>query len=95
MTSGPDWGAGGDPPAAGVVATIFRGSSFCLSEPSGDIRPDRPQGFFYQDTRLLSRWELRVDDREPELLRHLVSSPSQDRFLLRLPPDPGGSDTQC
>ena len=88
-----DWGGAGDPPAAGLAATIFRGSSFCVSDPIGNIRPDQPHGFFHHDTRLLSRWELRVDGREPELLGHLVSAPSQDRFVLRVPPARGGSDT--
>jgi glycogen debranching enzyme len=93
VTSDADWGGAGDPPAAGVTTTIFRGSTFCLTDSIGDIVPGHPQGFFHHDTRLLSCWRLRVDGREPELLRHLVSAPSEDRFVLRVPPTHGGSDT--
>jgi glycogen debranching enzyme len=88
-----DWGGAGDPPAAGLTTTIFRGSSFCLTDEVGDINPGRPQGFFHHDTRLLSRWQLRVDGQTPELLRHLAPAPSEDRFVLRVPPARGGADT--
>ena len=53
----PMWGGGpGDPVAQGPHAIAFHGSSFCVSEPEGDVVPGRPQGYFRHDTRLLSRW---------------------------------------
>ena len=88
------WGGGaGDPVTPGPNATVFHGASFCLSEPNGDVRPRRAQGYFQDDTRLLSTWQLLVDDREPELLLRTSPSPSETRFVLRMPPRPGGSDT--
>jgi hypothetical protein len=37
------------------------GSSFCISLPNGDIQPELPHGVFFQDTRILSRWNLTVN----------------------------------
>jgi glycogen debranching enzyme len=93
VTPEADWAAAGDPPTSGLATTIFAGSTFCASDEIGDIVPGRPQGFFHHDTRLLSCWRLRVDGRAPQLLRHFAAAPSQDRFVLRVPPARGGSDT--
>lgn len=52
---------------AGTV-TLVEGSSFCISSRSGDILPDgETNGAFFQDTRILSRWELHINGspREP------------------------------
>src|SRR5215218_10040662 len=40
--------------------SILDGSTFLVSALSGDIdaSPDQPHGFFYRDTRFLSRWQL-------------------------------------
>ena len=48
--------------------TILEGSSFCISSGSGDINPDgSANGVFFQDTRIISRWILRINGglREP------------------------------
>src|SRR5690625_6971245 len=50
-----------DPGAGTGEVTLIEGSSFCISDPAGDIVPGGVQGLFVDDTRLLSRWELRVD----------------------------------
>lgn len=54
------------PSEAGAV-TVVEGSSFCISSHNGDIIPGGSQGVFYQDTRVISRWMLRVNGslREP------------------------------
>ena len=36
------------------AVTLFEGSSFCLSGIDGDIDPRRPQGVFFEDTRIIS-----------------------------------------
>ena len=65
------WGGGaGDPVTPGPHATVFHGASFCLSDPNGDVRPRRAQGYFQDDTRLLSTWQLLVDERFT--MRHRV-----------------------
>jgi glycogen debranching enzyme len=58
------------PSEAGAV-TVVEGSSFCISSDSGDIVAGGSQGVFYQDTRIVSRWMLRVNGalREPLVAR--------------------------
>jgi glycogen debranching enzyme len=48
--------------------TIVEGSSFCISSETGDISSDGgTNGAFFQDTRIISRWVLRINGslREP------------------------------
>lgn len=48
--------------------TLLEGSSFCISSSTGDISSDGgTSGVFYQDTRIVSRWVLRINGslREP------------------------------
>jgi glycogen debranching enzyme len=48
--------------------TIVEGSSFCISSETGDISPDGgTNGAFFQDTRIISRWVLKINGslREP------------------------------
>jgi glycogen debranching enzyme len=42
---------------------ILDGSTFLVSDLTGDVdaSPEEPHGFFYQDTRFLSKWTLMVD----------------------------------
>ncbi|MGH3277320.1 MAG: glycogen debranching N-terminal domain-containing protein, partial [Streptosporangiaceae bacterium] len=56
------WASGEAPQGLGACgpATLIEGSSFCISEPGGDIVPGHAQGLFVRDTRVLSRWELTV-----------------------------------
>ncbi|MFC7648157.1 glycogen debranching N-terminal domain-containing protein [Streptosporangium lutulentum] len=51
------------------------------------------QGVYYADTRLLSRWELRVDDCPVEALRVLTGEPYHATFLGRAGPRPGRADS--
>jgi glycogen debranching enzyme len=43
--------------------SILDGSTFLVSDLRGDVdaSPDEPRGFFYQDTRFLSRWLLKAN----------------------------------
>jgi glycogen debranching enzyme len=63
-----DTGAGASEADA---VTVVEGSSFCISSDSGDIHDGGSQGVFYQDTRIVSRWILRINGavREPLLAR--------------------------
>ncbi|MDQ0925015.1 glycogen debranching enzyme [Pseudarthrobacter sp. W1I19] len=48
--------------------TVVEGSSFCISSETGDISSDAgANGAFFQDTRIISRWILRINGslREP------------------------------
>ncbi len=50
--------------------SILDGSTFLVSDRHGDIdaSPDQAHGFFYRDTRFLSRWTLRADGKPLDVL---------------------------
>ena len=73
--------------------TLVEGSTFCVSELGGDIVPDRAHGLFVRDTRVVSRWELRIDDVAPQLLSIHQTDPFAATCLSRLPPRPGVADS--
>jgi glycogen debranching enzyme len=90
------WSSGELPPLQGAACspvTLIEGSTFCISEPGGDILPARPHGLFVRDTRMLSRWELTVDGFEPEPLTMHTSDPFAATFLGRMPPKAGRADS--
>ncbi|HXM55413.1 MAG TPA: glycogen debranching N-terminal domain-containing protein [Candidatus Dormibacteraeota bacterium] len=79
------------PLAAGVV-TAVEGSTFVISEASGDITAGGAQGLFHGDTRFLSRFELLADGGRLEPLAGRTVEPDLARFVLRLPwREPGES----
>jgi glycogen debranching enzyme len=73
--------------------TLIEGSTFCISEPGGDIVPDRSQGLFVRDTRMVSRWELTIDGIEPQPLSAEQGEPYAAAFLGRMPPRAGTADS--
>jgi glycogen debranching enzyme len=90
------WSSGDLPPGQGAACTpvtLIEGSTFCISEPGGDIVPDRPHGLFVRDTRMLSRWELTVDGIEPQPLTVHTVEPFAATFLGRMPPSAGHADS--
>ncbi len=90
------WSSGDLPPGQGAACspvTLIEGSTFCISEPGGDILPDRSQGLFVRDTRMLSRFELTVDGIEPQPLSVQHAEPYAASFLGRMPPRGGVADS--
>ena len=88
------WNFAGSP--GGVTAgtvTLIEGSSFCLSEASGDITPGSVQGLFLRDTRVLSRWVLRLDGDPVEPLTVLNEETYQGVFIGRAMPRAGLADS--
>ena len=77
----------------GGTVTVVEGSTFCISEPGGDIVPGQPHGLFVRDTRVLSHWELTVDGRRPEPLTVHRPDPYAAAFISRLPPSDGHADS--
>ena len=63
-----------------LVGVVLAPTS-ALGDTAGQIRPLGVQGVFHADARVLSRAELRVDDREPEGLTHGVDGPHGARKL--------------
>jgi glycogen debranching enzyme len=66
--------AGGQPGEAGVhdqAISVLDGNTFVVSDRRGDVRPASrlpPHGFFSEDTRFVSRWELAVWGRTTDSL---------------------------
>ena len=86
------WSAGEEPVSQGApggTVTLVEGSTFCISEPGGDIAHGQPQGLFVRDTRVLSRWALAIDGRTPKPLTVQQSEPYAATFIGHLPPRGG------
>src|SRR4051795_1680951 len=89
------WTFAGESPSLrplGGMLTLVEGSSFCVCAPSGVIIPELPHGVFFSDTRFLSKFELRIDDRRPEPLAAEAAEPFKAVFVGRMAPksDPDG-----
>jgi glycogen debranching enzyme len=72
---------------------LVEGSTFCLSDRSGDINPGTTQGFFLRDTRFVSTWRLRLDGQLPLALTVLTPEAFAARFVLRQAPRSGTADS--
>ncbi len=88
FNAGPPIGVGGQ-----STITLVEAATFCLSDQLGDIHPCGTQGLYYHDTRVLSRWELRVDGHPLEPLTVLAGEAFKARFVLRMPPRAGLADS--
>src|SRR5207244_9548588 len=68
------------------AVAVLRGSTFMLSDPSGDVRAGSFAGLFHRDTRLVSEFRLAV---EGQRLRPISSGQTDfhaARFFLTNPP---------
>ena len=77
---------------AGAV-TLVEGSCFCLSTRGGDLGGVEPNGVFFRDTRILSRWDLQVDGTTPEPLAALTPEPYRGTFVSRVALHTGRTDS--
>ena len=53
------------------LISVLDGNTFIVSDRHGDVRPEHwlhPHGFFSEDTRFVSQWELTVSGGRPEVL---------------------------
>ncbi|GIH08549.1 amylo-alpha-1,6-glucosidase [Rhizocola hellebori] len=75
------------------LVTMVEGTTFCICMPSGDIEPGTPQGLFFRDSRVVSRWQLRLDGLAPQSLSVANPDSYHGRFVLRRPPSPGQADS--
>ncbi|MEJ1193180.1 amylo-alpha-1,6-glucosidase [Pseudarthrobacter sp. CCNWLW207] len=80
------------PLGAGAV-TLVEGSSFCISLPNGDIRPEHPHGLFVQDTRILSGWSLTINGQQLEPLAAETKEPYRGLFVCRVARSDGYADS--
>ncbi len=75
------------------TVTMVEGTSFCVCNSGGDITPGKTHGVFYADTRVLSQWEIEVDDEPVEAAQVLSAAPYHAMFLGRVRPRPGQVDS--
>jgi glycogen debranching enzyme len=80
------------PMGSGAV-TLVEGSSFCISSANGDIHPENPHGVFFEDTRILSRWNLTVNGGPLEPLAAKTKEPYRALFAGRVPRTDGYADS--
>lgn len=78
---------------SGGSITLVEGTSFAISSSSGDIEPSGPQGVFFEDTRFVSTWRVRLDEEEPQNLAVIIPHPFAATFVSRGQPRPGQSDS--
>ena len=85
------WTFAAEPASGGVtpgLTTLLDGTTFCISNPLGDVEPGGSHGLFVADTRFLSCWRLRVDGAVLGPLSVIESDPSGGSFVARLRPTP-------
>jgi glycogen debranching enzyme len=90
------WTFAGEPTVsnlAGGSTTLVEGASFSISAASGDIEPGSPQGLFFEDTRFVSTWRLRLDGVELQSLATMSRHPFAATFVARGQPREGESDS--
>ena len=90
------WTFTGEPttksPEGGSI-TLVEGASFSISSSGGDIEPGGAQGLFFEDTRFLSVWRVRLDAAELQHLAVIPHHPFAATFVSRGQPRPGQSDS--
>lgn len=88
------WTFDGSPPIDedGMAVTLVEGSTFCIGLSTGDIRPGPPHGLFFRDTRILSRWEVRVDGYPLQPLAVEHADPFAATFVCQARPRRGHAD---
>jgi glycogen debranching enzyme len=90
------WTFGGEPTVKnthGGSVTLVEGASFAISASSGDIEPSGPQGVFFEDTRFVSTWKIRLDGEELQDLAVISRTPFSATFVSRGKPRQGQSDS--
>src|SRR5438874_4131145 len=60
---------------------IVDGATFVFSDRNGDVDADKPEGFFYEDVRHLSRWCLTLDGKPLAALTSRVVDHFSARFV--------------
>jgi len=75
------------------TVTVVEGSSFCISSANGDIHPEYPHGVFFEDTRVLSRWNLTVNGEPLEPLAAKSKEPYRALFVGRVSRSDGYADS--
>jgi glycogen debranching enzyme len=79
-----------------TLRTLKTGDAFAVFDRNGDCGsvPDSPEGLFFRDTRYLSRFELRLDGKQPLLLGSVIQDDNAALTVDLTNPDiRSGTDT--
>jgi glycogen debranching enzyme len=79
--------------ATSAVVTLVDESTFAISVMAGDMLSGTAQGLFVRDTRIVSRFELRINGTRPESLSAITEDPFSATFVSRCQPRPGRADS--
>jgi glycogen debranching enzyme len=71
---------------------LVEGQTFCISSASGDMHEALPEGLFFLDARVLSRWALRLNGDPLEALAVAVPEPFAAMHVTRGAPALGQAD---
>lgn len=63
--------------------TLVEGTTFCVSDSAGDIEPAAANGLFVRDTRVVSKWRLRIDGAPVEPLSSFAREPFHGQLVGR------------
>lgn len=68
---------------------VLQADTFMASDRRGDVDPamERPNGLFYHDMRHLSRWQLRINGRQPDVMSATTLDYDEAVFFLAEPID--------
>jgi len=78
---------------AGGIVTLVDESTFAISGAEGDVAAGTAEGLFVRDTRIVSRYELRVNGQRPESLAVVSENPFSATFVSRCQPRAGRADS--
>jgi len=73
------------------VVALIEGTTFCLSDRAGDVTGGQPAGLFVRDTRMVSRWQLRLAGRPGSPMTVSRGLPFTGTVVSSLPAGPGTS----
>ncbi|GAB3244392.1 amylo-alpha-1,6-glucosidase [Nocardioides dilutus] len=92
--TGPWAYAGAPEPLGDSEVTLMEGTTFCISDPLGDVGSHLASGLYVRDSRVLSHWRLTMTTWHLEPLRVHRETPHSGTFLLLAQPGPdtGGSE---
>ena len=76
----------------GGDVTLVEGQTFCIADRAGDMHPAVAHGLFFLDTRMLSRFELRLNGHPLEPVAVDVAEPFAAVFATRAAPPEGLAD---
>ncbi|MFE9746939.1 glycogen debranching N-terminal domain-containing protein [Saccharothrix saharensis] len=83
MTEG-GWAYDGEPVTLSPdTVTLVHGTSFCVCGSDGNVDGAAAQGVFFQDTRIVSGWQLRLDGGPVEHITTLTRDPFRMTFVGR------------